>query len=153
MVDEKRESELRHDVEALYFGYRAFTSLPDRILAEYGLGRAHHRILYFVQREPGISTGGLLAVLDVTKQALHRPLKELESLGLLSIEPDAQDKRIRRIAATEEGARLESRLTGAQTRLLADAFADVDAETEAHWRAVMSRLAERGGKLAERGGA
>ncbi len=146
MVDAKRESELRRDVESLYFGYRAFTSLPDRILAEYGLGRAHHRILYFVQREPGISTGGLLSVLDVTKQAIHRPLKELESLGLLTIAPDVQDKRIRRISTTEEGARLEARLTGAQTYLLREVFADVDATTEAHWRAVMSRLAEHAGQ-------
>ena len=146
MVDAERESELRRDVEALYFGYRAFTSLPDRILAEYGLGRAHHRILYFVQREPGISTGGLLSVLDVTKQAIHRPLKELESLGLLTIAPDAQDKRIRRISTSEEGARLEARLTGAQTHLLREVFADVDATTEAHWRAVMIRLAEHAGR-------
>ena len=77
MIDANRERELRLDVEALYFGYRAFTALPDRILAEQGLGRAHHRILYFVRREPGISIGDLLALLKVSKQARHRPLRHL----------------------------------------------------------------------------
>ncbi|HOA28313.1 MAG TPA: helix-turn-helix domain-containing protein, partial [Arachnia sp.] len=105
MVDPKRELELRQDVEALYFGYRTFTSLPDRILAERGLGRAHHRILYFVHREPGITVGDLIALLRITKQAIHRPLKELESLGLLTLAPDAHDRRIRRITASTEGAR------------------------------------------------
>ncbi len=142
MVDAQRASELRQDVEALYFAYRTFTSLPDRILAERGLGRAHHRILYFVQREPGIAVGELLSLLKVTKQAIHRPLKELESLGLITLSPDAQDRRIRRLATSAEGARLEARLTGAQARLLEEVFADFDAETEARWRAVMMRLAE-----------
>ena len=142
MVDPKRELELRQDVEALYFGYRTFTSLPDRILAERGLGRAHHRIHYFVHREPGITVGDLIALLRITKQAIHRPLKELETLGLLTLAPDAHDRRIRRITASTEGARLEARLTGAQARLLESVFADFDAETEARWRAVMTRLAE-----------
>ena len=141
MVDSKREVELRQDIETLYFGYRAFTSLPDRILTERGLGRAHHRILYFVQREPGITMGDLLSLLKVTKQAIHRPLKELEALGLLTLAPDARDKRIRRITTSAEGARLEAQLTGAQARLLEAVFADFDAETEARWRAVMTRLA------------
>lgn len=85
MIDSKREDELRRDVEMLYFGYRAFTSLADSILADYGLGRSHHRILYFVQRDPGISVGDLVLVLKVTKQAIHRPLKELEERGLLTV--------------------------------------------------------------------
>ncbi|GAA2236072.1 hypothetical protein GCM10010401_05040 [Rarobacter faecitabidus] len=142
MVDSKRQRELRQDVEALYFGYRTFTSLPDRILAERGLGRAHHRILYFVQREPGIAIGDLLSLLKVTKQAIHRPLKDLEKLGLLTLAPDAQDKRIRRITTSADGALLEAQLTGAQVRMLESVFADFDAETETRWRAVMRRLAE-----------
>lgn len=142
MIDSNREAQLRRDVEAFYFGYRAFTALPDRILAEQGLGRPHHRILYFVRREPDISIGDLLALLKVSKQAMNRPLRELESLGLLVVAPDATDKRIRRVTTTRKGTQLEARLTGAQLRLLDDVFADLDATTEAHWRAAMVRLAE-----------
>ena len=142
MIDANRERELRLDVEALYFGYRAFTSLPDRILAEQGLGRPHHRILYFVRRAPGISIGDLLALLKVSKQAMNRPLRDLESLGLLTIAPDATDKRIRRVTTTRKGAQLEARLTGAQLRLLDEVFAGLDVGTEAKWREAMTRLAE-----------
>lgn len=142
MIDANRESGLRQDVEALYFGYRAFTALPDRTLADRGLGRAHHRILYFVQRQPDISMSDLLGLLKVTKQAIHRPLKDLESLGLLTVTPDAEDKRARRLAVTAAGAQLEGELTGAQTRLLESVFADFDAPAQSHWRAIMARLAE-----------
>ncbi|WOC11022.1 MarR family winged helix-turn-helix transcriptional regulator [Gordonia sp. MP11Mi] len=140
MVGSHREAELRRAVEALYFGYRAFTSLPDRILAEYDLGRAHHRILYFVQREPGISVGSLVAVLDVSKQALHRPIRELEDLGLVTITSDPRDGRVRCLSTTAQGAKLESRLTGAQLDLLEAVFADVDSHAERSWRDVMARL-------------
>lgn len=141
MIDANREIELRQDVEALYFGYRAFTSLPDRILADRGLGRAHHRILYFVQRRPKISMSDLLGLLKVTKQAIHRPVRELESLGLLTLAPDDEDRRVRRLTVTPEGAQLEAELTGAQTQLLEAVFADFDPATQAHWRAIMASLA------------
>ncbi|MCF8607327.1 MarR family transcriptional regulator [Gordonia sp. HY442] len=140
MVDSNREVELRRAVEALYFGYRAFTSLPDQILAEYDLGRAHHRILYFVRREPGISVGALGAVLDVSKQAINRPIRELESLGFVSVAPDSHDRRVRRLTASKEGARLEARLTGAQLDLLESVFTGVDSDAEAGWRDVMTQL-------------
>lgn len=142
MVDVNREAELRDAVEALYFGYRAFTSLPDRILAEYDLGRAHHRILYFVRREPGISVGSLVTVLDVSKQALHRPIRELDDLGLLRIESDGKDRRIRRLTATDAGRALETRLTGAQLDLLGSVFDGVESDEEKCWRTVMAKLAE-----------
>lgn len=138
--DPDREAELRRAVEALYFGYRAFTELPDRMLAEHGLGRTHHRILYFVRRTPGISIGELLAVLEVTKQAVHRPLKELDERGLIEIEPDLRDRRVRRLSATAAGAALEARLTDSQMRLLAEAFDGLGREAECHWREVMGRL-------------
>ena len=83
MLDPDREASLRRAIEELYFGYRAFTALPDKMLAQRGLGRTHHRVLYFVRRDPGISIGELLAVLEVTKQAIHRPIKDLEERGLL----------------------------------------------------------------------
>lgn len=142
MVDAKREVELRDGVEALYFGYRAFTSVPDRILAEQGLGRAHHRILYFVQQQPGISMSELLTVLNVTKQAIHRPLKELESLGLITVNADTADKRVRRVATTPAGSQLEAQLTGEQMRLLSEVFQDLPPGAEAQWRAALLRLAQ-----------
>ena len=141
MVDPDREVSLRRAIEELYFGYRAFTALPDKMLAERGLGRTHHRILYFVRREPGISIGELLAVLAVTKQAIHRPIKDLEAQGLLAITSDPQDRRVRRLSATPGGAELEARLTASQMRLLDRAFEGLGEAVEEHWHEVMRRLA------------
>lgn len=140
MIDPDRETSLRQAIEDLYFGYREFTALPDQILAERGLGRTHHRVLYFVCRTPGISIGELLSVLRITKQAAHRPVRDLEAQSLLAIATDAQDRRVRRLSPTREGAELEAQLTQAQMQLLNAAFRDSGEVAELHWRQVMTRL-------------
>jgi len=140
VIDPDREVSLRQAIEDLYFGYREFTALPDQILAERGLGRTHHRVLYFVCRNPGISIGELLSVLRITKQAAHRPVKDLETQGLLTIATDAQDRRVRRLSPTREGTELEGQLTQAQMQLLDTAFRDSGEVAELHWRQVMTRL-------------
>ncbi len=142
MIDPDREVSLRRAIEELYFGYRAFTALPDKILAGRGLGRTHHRILYFVRRDPGISIGELLAVLEVTKQAIHRPIKDLEERDLLEITSDLQDRRVRRLSVTSGGAELEAQLTASQMRLLDRAFQGLGESVEEHWHEVMKRLAQ-----------
>lgn len=140
MFDPNREMELREAIEGFFFGYRAFTALPDRLLAERGLGRTHHRILHFVRRDEGLSIGALLDVLGITKQALHRPIKDLESQGLITIAPDATDRRVRRLTITDDGRTLEAELTAAQMRLLDDTFRQAGDGAEASWRAVMELL-------------
>jgi DNA-binding MarR family transcriptional regulator len=139
-VSPERERELRLAIEELYFGYRAFTALPDRILAERGLGRTHHRLLYFVCRDPGISVGELLSVLRISKQAANRPLRELEQQGLLAAVSDARDRRIRRLSPTAAGVRLEAALSAAQMRQLEAAFGNCGQAAEQHWRQVMAEL-------------
>ncbi|MEE2058247.1 MarR family winged helix-turn-helix transcriptional regulator [Rhodococcus artemisiae] len=140
MFDPNRERELRAAIEDFFFGYRAFTALPDRLLAERGLGRTHHRILHFVRRDDGLSIGALLDILGITKQALHRPIKDLESQGLIVIAPDAADRRVRRLTITDGGRALEAELTDAQMRLLDDTFRQAGEGAEAAWRAVMDSL-------------
>jgi DNA-binding MarR family transcriptional regulator len=140
VIDPDRETSLRQAIEDLYFGYREFTALPDQILAVRGLGRTHHRILYFVCRDPGISIGELLSVLRITKQAAHRPVKDLEAQGLLTSTTDARDRRVRRLSPTREGVELEAQLTHAQMQLLNAAFRDSGELAELHWRQVMTRL-------------
>jgi DNA-binding MarR family transcriptional regulator len=137
------EAGLREAIELFYFSYRAFTAGPDQLLAERGLGRVHHRILYFVGRYPDIAVHALLAVLAVTKQALHAPLRQLLEADLVSARPDEKDRRLRRLRLTEQGRRLEARLTGTQTKHLAGVFAAAGGEAEAHWKWVMRAVAER----------
>jgi DNA-binding MarR family transcriptional regulator len=143
MVDQNREDELRRAIELLFFGYREFTDRPDRILERRGLGRVHHRILYFVGRNPEVSVKGLLQILVVSKQALSAPLRQLMEMKLVRASADAEDRRVKSLALTPDGQRLEAELTGTQVRHLSAAFEAAGAADEAAWMRVMGVLAGR----------
>jgi DNA-binding MarR family transcriptional regulator len=140
MLDAKRQSELRAAIESFYFAYRAFTARADRILARRGLGRVHHRILYFVGRHPGISVNELLAILGVSKQALNAPLRQLLQGKLIRAETAARDRRVKQLALTESGRRLEARLSDTQMQQLERVFESPGAD-RVSWMAVMNALA------------
>jgi len=142
MVDQTRQDELRRAIELLFFGYRAFTDRPDRILERRGLGRVHHRILYFVGRNPDISVKGLLEILAVSKQALSAPLRQLTEMKLVAVLAHAEDRRVKRLSLTQDGRRLEAELTGTQMRQLSEAFDKAGAADQAGWARVMASLAD-----------
>ena len=144
MIDPKRQAELREAIELFFFAYRAFTSGPDRILEQRGLARAHHRILYFVGRNPGIGMSALLRILGVSKQALNAPLRQLIEMNLVSAQPAERDRRLKELRLTPHGAKLETRLTGTQMKQLAAVFGAAGAQAEAAWRDVMRRCFESG---------
>jgi DNA-binding MarR family transcriptional regulator len=106
-----------HDlIELLFFAYRDFVGDPDRILADYGFGRAHHRVLHFVQRRPGLTIAELLEILQITKQSLNRVLKELVEKGYIELRTGRQDKRQRHLHTTASGRELALRLVRLQAR-------------------------------------
>ncbi|AMK76986.1 MULTISPECIES: MarR family winged helix-turn-helix transcriptional regulator [Methylomonas] len=144
LTPDMREAALRLAIEQFYFGYRAFTVQPDRILAERGLGRVHHRILYFVGRNPRISVNALLGMLSVSKQALNAPLRQLMDMQLVMIDTAMHDKRVRELSLTADGAELEAQLTGTQMQQLQTVFARVGANAEAGWHQVMRSLNAQG---------
>jgi DNA-binding MarR family transcriptional regulator len=144
MLDPSRPAPVAADADPpalLFFAFRAVTAEPDRMLADLGLGRVHHRILYFVARSPGLRVGGLLATLGVSKQALHGPLRELLGRGLVAATAPALERRARELRLTPEGERLERRLAAAQRRRFARAFRAAGPQAEKGWREVMRRLA------------
>ena len=135
-----RQADLRDSIERLFFAYRAFTDRADRILERRGLGRVHHRILYFVGRHPGVSVKGLLAILEVSKQAINAPLRQLLEMKLVSMGTSPADGRVKALSLSEEGRKLEADLTGAQMRFLEGAFDAAGAEAEAGWIKVMEAM-------------
>lgn len=135
-----REEALRLAIEQFYFGYRAFTAPPDRILDQRGLGRVHHRILYFVGRNPQISVNTLLGLLSVSKQALNAPLRQLIEMKLVAMDTADHDRRVRQLTLTASGTKLEAQLTGTQMKQLQKVFAQVGTEAEAGWHQVMCGL-------------
>lgn len=141
MIDPLREQELNEALELFFFAYRAFTAHPDEILAARGLQRVHHRILYFVARNPGIGVNGLLRVLGVSKQALHAPLARLVELGLVESRPAEHDRRIRELRLTEDGAALERELSDSQRTRMDAIFSEAGSDKERAWREVMEAVA------------
>ena len=97
-------------MELLFFAYRDFVAEPDAMLAELGFGRAHHRILHFVGRHPGLRVSELLSILRITKQSLGRVLRELIERGYVVQEEGATDRRQRLLHLTDKGYRLLQRL-------------------------------------------
>ncbi|AWN40380.1 MarR family winged helix-turn-helix transcriptional regulator [Methylobacterium durans] len=111
-------------IELLFFAYRDFVGDPDRILAEYGFGRAHHRVLHFVDRYPGLTIAELLDILRITKQSLNRVLKDLIEQGYIEQKTGTSDRRQRLLFCSRAGAELAADLTRVQARRLARALAD-----------------------------
>jgi DNA-binding MarR family transcriptional regulator len=109
--------------ELLFFAYRDFTAGADAMLEEYGFGRAHHRVLHFVQRNPGLRVADLLDILKITKQSLARVLKQLIDKGFIMQRAGNDDRRERRLFVTAKGGRLAEKLTALQTRHIEAALA------------------------------
>ncbi|MEW5962890.1 MAG: MarR family transcriptional regulator [Pseudomonadota bacterium] len=111
-------------VELLFFAYRDFTGDPDAVLEQYGFGRAHHRVLHFVNRNPGLRVAHLLEILKITKQSLARVLKQLIDEGFIVQRAGEEDRRERLLYATSKGARLADKLATLQIQRIEAAFAD-----------------------------
>ncbi|MFC3581193.1 MarR family winged helix-turn-helix transcriptional regulator [Sphingomonas hylomeconis] len=118
-----RETEIRRGVELLYFGNSHLTRAIDRGLAAKGLGRAHHRALYFIARQPDLTVSQLLALLAITKQSLGRVINELTERNLIEMRPGDKDRRQRLLRLTPEGAAFENELFEALRERLSAAYA------------------------------
>lgn len=112
-------------IELLFFAYRDFVSDPDDVLRNFGFGRAHHRVLHFVNRHPGIKVADLLDVLKITKQSLGRVLKELIDQAYIVQKEGESDRRQRLLYVTPKGKTLAMKLAGMQTNRIARALAEL----------------------------
>ena len=112
-------------IELLFFAYRDFVSDPDDVLRNLGFGRAHHRVLHFVNRHPGMKVADLLDVLKITKQSLGRVLKQLVDQGYVVQKEGENDRRQRLLYVTPKGKALAMRLAGLQTARIARALSEL----------------------------
>lgn len=134
------EEDLRQGMEMLFYAYREFTAEADAILAELGFGRAHHRVVYFVGRHPGINVTELLSILRITKQSLARVLGELVRQDYIRQTTAAHDRRLRLLALTEKGVELEQRLSRTQCQRVAAAYGNAGAAAVEGFRKVMTSM-------------
>jgi len=112
-------------IELLFFAYRDFVGDPDEVLAKLGFGRAHHRVLHFVNRNAGIKVADLLDILKITKQSLGRVLKQLIDQGYVVQREGANDRRQRLLHVSPAGEALAMQLAGLQTERIARVLAEI----------------------------
>jgi len=129
-------------IELLFFAYRDFTCEPDGILKDYGFGRAHHRVVHFVGRNPGIRVAELLSILAITKQSLGRVLRELVETGYVAQREGPSDRRQRLLYLTDAGSRLHQRLMAPQIRRVKGALERAGARQDGEYRAVLVGLVD-----------
>ena len=121
-------------IELLFFAYRDFVSDPDHILDDYGFGRAHHRVIHFVGRNPGMHVAELLDILRITKQSLSRVLRDLIDKGFVYQREGSRDRRQRLLYLTPEGTQLHGRLITPQIARIRSALGAFDTETSEAFR-------------------
>lgn len=134
------ESELREAIELLFFAYRDFTGDPDAVLAGQGLGRAHHRAIHFIRRQPDITVAGLLEILQVTKQSLNRVLRQLIDEGLVTSTVGKKDRRERNLRLTRAGEALEDEMSALQRARIGRAYSEAGPEAVEGFRLVMQQI-------------
>ena len=117
-------------MELLFFAYRDFIGDPDTILERYGFGRAHHRVLHFVSRNPGLRVADLLDILRITKQSLARVLKQLVDEGYIIQEAGRTDRRERHLFVTDKGMNLTNQLAELQMTRVHDALQSAGPQSE-----------------------
>ncbi|HJP20458.1 MAG: MarR family transcriptional regulator [Alphaproteobacteria bacterium] len=134
------EEEIRQGIELLFYAYRDFTSDPDAILSGSGFGRAHHRVVHFVGRRPGITVAELLDILRITKQSLSRVLSQLIERGYIVQQKGTRDRRQRLLYLTDEGTELERSLARPQHKRVGDAYREAGPEAVAAYRKILLGL-------------
>jgi DNA-binding MarR family transcriptional regulator len=134
------DEQLLQGIELMFFAYRGFTSDPDRILADYNYGRAHHRAIHFINRREGLTVNDLIDLLGVTKQSLNRVLRQLVEDGLVESRVGTTDKRQRNLYLTASGKALEAKLSDAQRARVRKAFQAAGSDAVLGFRKVLENM-------------
>jgi DNA-binding MarR family transcriptional regulator len=141
VVDLRKLDPLDDALALMYFGWRGMTRAADEYLATIGLSRVHHRILYTVLRGDSITMSDLLAILQISKQALHRPMKQLLDEGYVAVKRDPARHRFKLLELTPAGRTVERIASGHERKIMARAFKRAGAGSQAAWSAVMAEAA------------
>lgn len=130
-------------LELMFYGWRGMTRDADDYLADLGLSRVHHRILFVVARRDGLTVGELLGALGLSKQAVHRPMRQLLDGDYLRSEREADRRRFKILTLTDRGAEVEREASNRERRVMADAFEEAGPAAQEAWLAVMAAVSRR----------
>lgn len=138
-------ADLNEDLWLFHTAFRALTRLPDAELARHGLGRIHNRILFVIARAGEIPVGTIAERLEVSRQALHGPMRTLREGGWLTSRPSAENRTVQLVSLTRAGSTLEFRLNEVQRQHLDHAFSGSGKSGTAGWRSVMAAIRDTAG--------
>ncbi|MAU40680.1 MAG: MarR family transcriptional regulator [Kordiimonas sp.] len=145
MTEQNQNHDLMKGIELLFFAYRDFISEADDVLKDYGFGRAHHRVLHFVRRNPGITVAELLSILQITKQSLGRVLRALVEDGFIEQVTLKKDRRQRHLHLTALGIDLHNQLLERQQQLMQRAYnACPPQDREGFWHVLQELITKEG---------
>ena len=136
-MQDNSDVDLRLGMELLFYAYRDFIGPPDEILKAYNFGRAHHRVIHFVGRNPGITVSDLLAILRITKQSLSRVLSDLIREEIIRQDKGTEDRRQRLLSLTEKGRDFEVQVSQNQRDRIAKTYAAAGPEAVEGFRKVL----------------
>lgn len=136
------EDRFDRDIWLFHLAFRQLVKIPDQLLAQHGLSRIHHRILFVVGRSGTVAVGTIAERLEVTRQALHGPMRDLRASGLITSRPSPENRTVQLVSLTKRGATLEQELNELQRQHLKMAFDRASESGEDGWRQVMLSLSE-----------
>jgi len=142
-IDLKRLDPVDDALELMYYGWRGMTRDADAYLATLALSRVHHRILYTIARAEAPTVTALMAILGVSKQALHRPMRQLLDGGYVETARDPARHRYKILALTAAGRAVEAQASEFERQVMRDAFAQVGRVGRDAWAEVMASIARR----------
>jgi DNA-binding MarR family transcriptional regulator len=145
--DSVGDADIRLAQDLLFFAYRDFTRAADEVLEGLGMGRAHHRALHYIGRNPGLPVSDLLSILRITKQSLARVLNMLVEDGYVTQQQGQVDRRQRLLTLTETGETLERQLFDRQRERLAAAYREAGAGAVDGFRRVMRGIMDDEARL------
>ncbi|EIA21563.1 MarR family transcriptional regulator [Listeria fleischmannii 1991] len=137
------ETRLNQQIALFYFAYKSFTNSSDTLIEKHGLTRLHHRILFFIARMPGVTTGEMITILEISKQALQKPITELREKGLIHVGIGEHDKRKRALFLTSAGIRLTHELDKMQRKQLSEVFKEAGDPEGKVFTAVLKEFAKQ----------
>jgi MarR family transcriptional regulator, transcriptional regulator for hemolysin len=115
---------LLHDVARLLRGE------ADRRASAHGMTRAQWVILFWLERQPGLSQKELAEILEVEPITVARLIDRLEARGMVERRPDPKDRRIWRLHLLPPSAVVLEELQTERADMHRMATVDVDAATE-----------------------
>lgn len=136
----KHEEDLNRDLWLFHVAFRQLVKMPDAALAKRGLSRIHNRVLFVIARAGAISVGEIAEKLEISRQALHGPMRQLREADLIDSKPSEENRTIQLVSLTRKGLQLEHQINELQREHLRAAFAQAGKDGAEGWRKVMTAI-------------